>query len=113
MYNHSASEFVANFIGDINPVEAGIMRKMGLDEGRHHFIRLERVVVNHSAREGECRLKGVIRSMEYYGLYIKYYIDCMGQVLKVIEKNDGINIYYEGQEVDVGIHPADLMSYEA
>ena len=113
VYNHSATEFVANFIGDINPIGNEIAEKMGLQKDMNHFIRLERVVVNEPEREGECRLKGVIRSMEYYGLYIKYYIDCMGQMLKAIEKNDGINIYYEGQEVDVGIHPRDVMSYRA
>ena len=113
VYNHSATEFVANFIGDINPVEDAIANRLGLSGNMRHFIRLERVVVNEPVREGECRLRGVIRSMEYYGLYIKYYIDCLGQLLKVIEKNDGINIYYEGQEVDVGIHPRDVMSYGA
>ncbi|MBQ8135987.1 MAG: ABC transporter ATP-binding protein [Clostridia bacterium] len=113
VYNHSATEFVANFIGDINPIEGGILEKMALDPDKHHFIRLERVTVNHQERPGECRLKGVIESAEYYGLYIKYYIDCAGQHLKVIEKNDGINIYDEGQEVTVGIAPADVMSYGA
>ena len=31
--------------------------------------------------------------------------------LKVIEKNDGINIYNPGEQVTVGIHPNDIMSY--
>ena len=113
IYNHSATEFVANFIGDINPIGKEICDRMGLDGGQHHFIRLERVTVNQPAREKECRLPGIIRSAEYYGLYIKYYIDCQGQQLKVIEKNDGINIYSGGQEVTVGIAPHDIMSYPA
>ena len=50
---------------------------------------------------------------EYYGLYIKYYITAAGQTIKVIEKNDGINIYEPGDTVTVGIHPADVMSYAA
>ena len=33
------------------------------------------------------------------------------QTVKVIEKNDGINIYEEGERVQVGIHPDDIMSY--
>ena len=36
-----------------------------------------------------------------------------GQILKAIEKNDGINIYEPGETVTVGIHPSDVMSYDA
>ena len=113
VYNHSKTEFVANFIGDINPIGPGIANQMGLKKTERSFIRLERVVVNQPERAGETAFDGVIRSREYYGLYIKYSIDCMGQTLKVIEKNDGINIYEAGQQVRVGIHPADVMSYPA
>ncbi|MBR1560498.1 MAG: ABC transporter ATP-binding protein [Clostridia bacterium] len=111
VYNHSATEFVANFIGDINRLEDGIVAAMKLDAGKHHFVRLERVRVDRPAADGVFRTEGVIQSREYYGLYIKYYIDCMGQTIKVIEKNDGINIYEPGARVAVGLHPADIMSY--
>ncbi|MDO5435012.1 MAG: ABC transporter ATP-binding protein [Clostridia bacterium] len=109
IYNHSKTEFVCNFIGDINKLEDEITGKMQLDASCHHFIRLERVHVNR----GECdlNLEGVIESREYYGLYIKYYIRTAGQTIKVIEKNDGINIYEAGQTVTVGINREDLMSY--
>ena len=111
VYNHSATEFVANFIGDINPLGEEIVKTMGLNPARHHFIRLERVRVNREKDEGVCLFPGVIESREYYGLYIKYYISAAGQTVKVIEKNDGINIYEAGEKIVVGIHPADVMSY--
>ncbi|MBR3107124.1 MAG: ABC transporter ATP-binding protein [Clostridia bacterium] len=113
VYNHSQTEFVANFIGDINPLSEGIVKGLGLDEKRHHFVRLERVRVNRPKDEGEFQAQGKIDSREYYGLYIKYYIDIAGQTIKVIEKNDGINIYEPGETVTVGIHPQDVMSYDA
>ena len=113
VYNHSQTEFVANFIGDINPLGAGIVQGLGLDPARHHFVRLERVRVNREKDEGEFQAPGTIESREYYGLYIKYYIDVAGQTIKVIEKNDGINIYEPGETVAVGIHPQDVMSYDA
>ena len=112
VYNHSETEFVANFIGDINPLKDEIIRDMQLDENKHHFIRLERLRVNQNAEgEGVFKIQGVIESREYYGLYIKYYITAANQQLKVIEKNDGINIYEPGETVKVGIHPDDVMSY--
>ena len=111
VYNHSKTEFVANFIGDINPLGAGVVKGLGLPEGKHHFIRLERVRVNRPKDENEFQTPGVIENREYYGLYIKYYINAAGQTIKVIEKNDGINIYEPGETVTIGIHPQDVMSY--
>ena len=111
VYNHSKTEFVANFIGDINRLENGIVEEMRLDPERHHFIRLERVRVNRPKDEDEFQARGVIENREYYGLYIKYYISAAGQTAKVIEKNDGINIYEPGEQVTIGIHPQDVMSY--
>ena len=56
-------------------------------------------------------LAGTVESCEYYGLYIKYYIHVGTQSLKVIEKNDGVNIYDPGQRVKVILNPNDIMAY--
>ena len=58
-------------------------------------------------------LVGSVDSGEYYGLYIKYYIRLAGQTIKVIEKNDGVNIYEAGQKVRVVMDPRDVMAYPA
>jgi len=118
VYNHSATEFVCNFIGDINRLETPLVqylndRGAGLDTAKHNYIRLERLHVNVEPRDGELALSGVVESREYYGLYIKYYITVEGQTLKVIEKNDGVNIYEPAQQVSVVINPAHVMAYEA
>ena len=113
IYNHSQTEFVCNFIGDINRLGDTIVSRLGLDPKRHHFMRLERVRVNCPKAQGELQVEGVITSREYYGLYIKYAIEAAGQTIKVIEKNDGVNIYEPGQRVTLGLHPANVMSYDA
>ena len=118
VYNHSATEFVCNFIGDINRLETPLVqylndRGAALDSAKHNYIRLERLHVNVQPRDGELALDGVVESREYYGLYIKYYINVEGQTLKVIEKNDGVNIYEPGQKVSVVINPSHVMAYEA
>ena len=118
VYNHSATEFVCNFIGDINRLETPLVQHLndrgaGLDTAKHNYIRLERLHVNVEPRDGELALSGVVESREYYGLYIKYYITVEGQTLKVIEKNDGVNIYEPAQQVSVVINPAHVMAYEA
>ncbi|MDD6049815.1 MAG: ABC transporter ATP-binding protein [Clostridiales bacterium] len=111
VYNHSATEFVCNFIGDINRIEGELAQKMALDPAKNHFIRLERLRVNQPQRENEIVLEGTVESREYYGLYIKYFIHVGSQTLKVIEKNDGVNIYEAGQKVTVGLGLGDVMSY--
>ena len=111
VYNHSKTEFVCNFIGDINRIEDELADVLHLDKNQNHFMRLERIRVNREAQEGEVQIPGVIENREYYGLYIKYYIRMAGQIIKVIERNDGINIYEPGEQVSVGIHPRNLMSY--
>ena len=121
VYNHSATEFVANFIGDINRLQDEIVRSMNLPSDKVHYIRLERIAVcsSEKAKEAErsnadgntASFRGVIESQEYYGLFIKYTIQAAGQTLKVVEKNDGINIYEPGDSVVLRIDPADIMSY--
>ena len=117
VYNHSATEFVCNFIGDINRLGEGIVNElinMGaqVDPAKHNYIRLERIHVNVQPREGEIALDGTVESLEYYGLYIKYYITVCGQTIKVIEKNDGVNNYDAGQKVKAVFNPRDIMAYE-
>ena len=118
VYNHSATEFVCNFIGDIdrlNDETVAVLKGAGaaVDEKKHNYIRLERLYANVAPREGELALEGTVESCEYYGLYIKYYIHVGSQTLKVIEKNDGVNIYDPGQQVTVILDPADIMAYDA
>ncbi|MBR0216733.1 MAG: ABC transporter ATP-binding protein [Clostridia bacterium] len=116
VYNFSKTEFVCNFIGDINRLSDEVVQKAAdvgatLKVSDHNYIRLERLHVNTDASEGQILLPGIVTSREYYGLYIKYYIDLGYQTVKVIEKNDGVRIYEEGQEVNVVFDPRDVMAY--
>ena len=119
VYNHSATEFVANFIGDINKLQEEITGKLNLPADQVHYIRLERISVRAAENDGKeavsagqtVSLDGVIESQEYYGLFLKYTIKTPGQTLKVVEKNDGINIYEPGDRVILRIDPKDIMSY--
>jgi len=119
IYNHSATEFVANFIGDINKLEDEIVSSMGLDPEKAHYIRLERISVRLAnskiAQQDEAGksglFSGVVESQEYYGLFIKYTIRAAGQTLKVVEKNGSLSIFEPGDAVNLYIDPVDIMSY--
>ena len=116
VYNFSQTEFVCNFIGDLNRLADEVVAKLNaagaqLDAARHNYVRLERLHVNVALTDGLYALDGTVTMREYYGLYIKYYIDLGSQTIKVIEKNDGVRIYEEGQQVSVVIDPKDVMAY--
>jgi len=118
VYNFSQTEFVCNFIGDINPLCPEVVRTLRdagaeVDESKHNYVRLERLHVNVEPAAGQAALPGTVLMREYYGLYIKYYIDLGCQTIKVIEKNDGVRIYEEGQRVSVVLDPRDIMAYPA
>lgn len=80
IYNHSDTEFVCNFIGDINRLSDEVVSEMiahgaDLSPANHNYIRLERIHVNVPPKAGDMTFEGVVEQMEYYGLYIKYYIN--------------------------------------
>lgn len=118
VYNKSKTEFVCNFIGDINRLSDSVVKTInsnngGLDASAHNYIRLERVRVNGDRKPADTAFPGKVFMIEYYGLYIKYYIKLADSEIKVIEKNDGVNIYEVGQDVTVLIDAGDVMSYPA
>ncbi len=117
IYNHSATEFVCNFIGDINRLEEGIVEALnekgaGLDPKDHHYIRLERLHVNKAQDEDHFVFDAQVVSSEYYGLYIKYTVAAYGQTLRVIEKNDGRTPFNSGETVRISFNPSNIMSYK-
>ena len=117
IYNESKTEFVCNFIGDINLLSKEVVSKLNenggnLDINNNNYIRLERTHVDVEPKKGDVVLDGTVIYTEYYGLYIKYYVDLGSMTLKVIEKNDGVRIYDDGQKVKVVINPEDVMSYK-
>ncbi|MBQ7486455.1 MAG: ABC transporter ATP-binding protein, partial [Clostridia bacterium] len=117
IYNHSATEFACNFIGDINKLTPAFIKSMAdqtgraLNPERATYIRLERIHVNDPVVSGRANFNGKIVAREYFGLYIKYQIDISGQILKCIEKNDGYKYFEINDLVSVTIDPDHLMIY--
>ena len=117
IYNNSATEFVCNFIGDINKLEAATIKEINaqtganLDPTKATYVRLERIHVNEEDIPGAAQIKGEVVGREYYGLYIKFMLDVCGQTIKCIEKNDGTKYFNVGETVSVAISPDNLMVY--
>ncbi|MCL2200649.1 MAG: ABC transporter ATP-binding protein [Oscillospiraceae bacterium] len=112
IYNLSETEFVCNFIGDINKLSPEFLKKANILTDKTTYIRLERLYANapkpHHIIWGEAK----VISSEYYGLYIKHTVDAQGCILKVVEKNSGIAIYKIGETVSLSFDPSSLLQYE-
>ena len=117
IYSRSKTEFVCNFIGDINKLQPQLLSRIAaqtgaaLDLEKASYMRPERVHVNMQAAPGFASFPAKVVSREYYGLYIKYALSLCGQTVKAVEKNDGTKYFRTGEQVTVFIKPDDLMVY--
>jgi len=111
IYNHSQTEFVCNFIGDINKLDDAFLKRAGIETGKACYIRLERLYVNAKKPYHIDFGPATVVSSEYNGLYIKYTLEADGSIFKVIEKNSGTDIYDIGQIVNVSFDPKNIMMY--
>ena len=114
IYNRSKTEFVCDFIGDINRLEKPIIRALNgerasLNEEKHAYIRLE--LIHFNPEPGCLKLTGEVMDYDYNGLTIKYRVNTCGEVIRVIKVNDGRPIYQTGEKIDMYLNPADIMQY--
>lgn len=115
IYNHSKSEFVCDFIGEINRLNDAIIRELNkqsehkLELGKSAYIRLERIALNE--KPGSVKLAGLVRDYDYNGVMTKYRMDVMGCELRVIHMNDGEPFMEAGKELELYLMPEDVMQF--
>ena len=115
IYNESKSEFVCDFIGDINRLKGELLSEVNtqsganLDTNKTGFVRIERCISEEIA--GYVKLTGKVEEAEFSGVLTKYVLECHGQELKYLEKNDGRRLYQENEQIDLYINPQDIMQF--
>lgn len=112
IYNQSATEFVCDFIGDINKLTEETMKELtGKEEEKVGYIRLERIKFQSTSEE-DYTIKGKVIDTEFKGVLVQYTLKAeSGQILRVIQKNDYLEIFELGQELILFIHPDDILQY--
>lgn len=112
IYNQSATEFVCDFIGDINKLTEETMNELtGKEEEKVGYIRLERIKFKSTSEE-DYTIKGTVIDTEFKGVLVQYTVKAeSGQILRVIQKNDYLEIFELGQELTLFIHPNDILQY--
>lgn len=115
IYNESKSEFVCDFIGDINRMQKELLEEINrqsarkLDTGKTGFVRIERCI--GEPKEGYAHLTGLVEEAEFNGVLTKYVLKCHGQRPKYLEKNDGRRLYTEGEQMDLYVNANDIMQF--
>lgn len=115
IYNESKSEFVCDFIGDINRLKGELLSEVNtqsganLDTNKTGFVRIERCISEEKA--GYVKLTGKVEEAEFSGVLTKYVLECHGRELKYLEKNDGRRLYQENEQIDLYINPQDIMQF--
>lgn len=115
IYNESKSEFVCDFIGDINRLKGELLSEVNtqsganLDTNKTGFVRIERCISEEKA--GYVKLTGKVEEAEFSGVLTKYVLECHGQELKYLEKNDGRRLYQENEQIDLYINPQNIMQF--
>ena len=112
IYNQSSTEFVCDFIGDINKLTEETMKELtGKEEEKVGYIRLERIKFKSTSEE-DYTIKGTVIDTEFKGVLVQYTVKAeSGQILRVIQKNDYLEIFELGQELTLFIHPNDILQY--
>jgi len=116
VYNQSTTEFVCNFIGDINKIDPRIINNSRLkdvvESANTAYIRNEKVSLQSLPGTDVVQLKGTIVDQEFYGLYSKYVLEIAGGgLLKTIEKESGLAQSKVGDSIDVYIKISDILQY--
>jgi iron(III) transport system ATP-binding protein len=115
IYNRSATEFVCDFIGDINRLGKEVIKELNkqggrkFDEDKTAYVRIERIY--NEKKEGYFKLKGMYYDAEYTGKFTKNFFRIANQVIVNVEKNDGIINHEAGREVNLYINPDDIMQF--
>lgn len=115
IYNHSGSEFVCDFIGEINQLQPALIKEINqqsntrLSEEKRSYIRLERIRLQEKA--GFVKLPAVVKDHDYNGVMAKYQVEVLGSELRVIHMNDGHPFYEPGKQLYLYLDSNDIMQF--
>ena len=113
IYNESKSEFVCDFIGDINRLGRNCLMEINrqlntdFDLKKTGFIRIERCSSEY--KTGRAKITGQVEDLEFNGIFTKYTLSCCGEIIKYLHTNDGNFLRHEGEFMDLYIAPEEIM----
>ena len=117
IYHQSKTEFVCDFIGDINVLSEETVHEILENnpnvplEDKKGYIRLEKIRFKRET-EGDVVLKGTIIDTEFSGVTVRYTVQVSDhQVLNVTRIDSQFAIKSVGENVELYITPSDVVQY--
>ena len=121
VYQHSATEFVCNFIGDVNRLEPVVSERLVAAGGKHldpalpSYLRIEKVRIlplGTPAPDGLIAVDGVVDAKEYHGINHSYTVQLARTRIKAVVPEDGVAHHFEvGDKVTVITDSRDVLQY--
>ncbi|VXA96859.1 Uncharacterized ABC transporter ATP-binding protein y4fO [Arthrobacter sp. 9AX] len=116
IYDHSATEFVCNFIGDSSALTpdfvAEVNRLSGADllTDANSYLRVEKASLNADGGT-VVGLPGTVTSRTYHGLHSRYVVHSHGADIRLLLREDGSPQPEPGSTVTVYFQPAHVLQY--
>ena len=119
LYNNSATEFVCNFLGEVNRLNDQTVNELNqqganLDQRQNHYIRLEKIRVNADGTPNPEPLviPSTVVSRQYQGSTAVYTLNAPGGTLLALRmENDG-RVFEAEHPVTIGINPKWILSFD-
>ncbi|MBX7443135.1 MULTISPECIES: ABC transporter ATP-binding protein [unclassified Arthrobacter] len=118
IYDHSATEFVCNFIGDSSALTpefvAEVNRLSGaqLSTDASSYLRVEKASLAAPAEGGTAvGLPGTVVSRTYHGLHSRYVVRSHGADVRLLVREDGGAHPQPGTEATVYLQPGHVLQY--
>jgi iron(III) transport system ATP-binding protein len=118
IYDHSATEFVCNFIGDSSSLTPEFVAELnrlsgaGLSTDAKSYLRVEKASLN-PAVDGSTAvgLTGKVASRTYHGLHSRYVVRSHGADIRLLVKEDGGAHPEPGTATTIYLQPAHVLQY--
>ena len=118
IYNRSATEFVATFVGAMNRLTGEFLQQLqtsggsSLSSDKTGYLRLEKVALQPPLHGGGAiRLDGVIADRSYQGSHSTYTIDSHGSRIRALVPEGGAEPLAPGAAATLYIDPASILQY--
>ena len=118
IYDHAATEFVCNFIGDSSALtpdfitEVNRLSGAGLSTDANSYLRVEKASLAMPAHGAAAvGLSGTVLSRTYHGLHSRYVVRSHGAEIRLLVQEDGVVHPDAGSETALYVQPAHILQY--
>ena len=123
IYDHAATEFVCNFIGDSSALTAEFIAELNrlsgaaLPTAANSYLRVEKASLTPAATAGTAAgggavgLSGKVLSRTYHGLHSRYVVRSHGADIRLLVREDGGAHPEAGAPVTVYVQPGHVLQY--